>query len=453
MSIVAILEVAIGMVFAWLVMSLAGMYIQEMIVSKFNWRSKMLENYISNLMTDPILAKQLYDHPLIKSLHSGTNGQNRPSYIPSAQFSMALVDIIRNSSKEAALIQKTLYELQTDIDNLGIGKRQQAQKQLDLALSLTQKALASEGGQDITSPMLDDIKKQIRKLSTDFPPLQPMIEAKFLAFASLKKQVDSITSDFQANNGGKPALSIQDQFKLGLAVVSLTHPDIKQAVDALTTDILDQENKSNNSLSQARKNIEEWFNNGMDRLSGWYKRRAQTLAFTIGILLALCMNVDSLVLANQLWRDPSIREALAKQADSLINSNPNVFPVPNAGQLMTLNVQINQLNLPIGWIGSGLPTDENNGVYVGDGSQRICTLKPQTGIDLFGFKLGNQCYPITNTPNFTDITGWALKILGLLITGVAAAQGAPFWFDILKNVVNVRSTGPVSNNNSTNGVG
>jgi len=28
------------------------------------------------------------------------------------------------------------------------------------------------------------------------------------------------------------------------------------------------------------------------------------------------------------------------------------------------------------------------------------------------------------------------------MTGAAAAQGAPFWFDILKKLINVRSTGP-----------
>jgi hypothetical protein len=43
---------------------------------------------------------------------------------------------------------------------------------------------------------------------------------------------------------------------------------------------------------------------------------------------------------------------------------------------------------------------------------------------------------------------WLTKILGMAITGAAAAQGAPFWFDILKKLVNVRSAGikPEENN-------
>jgi hypothetical protein len=55
--------------------------------------------------------------------------------------------------------------------------------------------------------------------------------------------------------------------------------------------------------------------------------------------------------------------------------------------------------------------------------------------------LGLQCYPIINTPQLNDPAGWLIKLFGLLVTGLAAAQGAPFWFDILKNVVNVRAAG------------
>ena len=40
-----------------------------------------------------------------------------------------------------------------------------------------------------------------------------------------------------------------------------------------------------------------------------------------------------------------------------------------------------------------------------------------------------------------DYSGWLFKLGGLLATGLAAAQGAPFWFDILKKIVNIRTSG------------
>jgi hypothetical protein len=441
MSILAILEVAIGMIFAWLVMSLAGMYIQEWIVSKLAWRSNMLQLYIGNLMSDASLARQLYDHQLIKALHSGFDRENLPSYIPSAQFSLVLVDIIRNASKEAALIQETLYALETDISQLSKSKQELAQQELDAALELTRKAIASDGGPEITNPIMDEVKKQIRKLSTDYPELQARIEARFLAFATQKKQVDGVLAEMAAKNNGAAMDTPQSQFQAGMAVMSVTHPDLKQAIDALVSESNPSGDKSVNTLQQVRIKIEEWFNNSMDRLSGWYKRRAQTLAFIIGISIAILLNVDSMQLATQLWRDPSVRQALAAQADALVNRNPNGLPDPNAGQLVSLANQISQLNVPVGWIGSSLPVDASGLVSVGDITSTTCTLAPRSNLELFGIHVGNQCYPIINTPQFNDLTGWLLKLVGLLITGTAASQGAPFWFDILKNVVNVRMAG------------
>ena len=36
---------------------------------------------------------------------------------------------------------------------------------------------------------------------------------------------------------------------------------------------------------------------------------------------------------------------------------------------------------------------------------------------------------------------WAEKIVGLLFTGIAVSLGAPFWFDMLNKVMNIRASG------------
>jgi len=36
---------------------------------------------------------------------------------------------------------------------------------------------------------------------------------------------------------------------------------------------------------------------------------------------------------------------------------------------------------------------------------------------------------------------WALKLVGWLLTAFAVRQGAPFWFDLLNRLVNVRGSG------------
>jgi hypothetical protein len=36
---------------------------------------------------------------------------------------------------------------------------------------------------------------------------------------------------------------------------------------------------------------------------------------------------------------------------------------------------------------------------------------------------------------------WIAKVVGLLITAAALTFGAPFWFDLLKKIVSLRSSG------------
>ena len=39
-------------------------------------------------------------------------------------------------------------------------------------------------------------------------------------------------------------------------------------------------------------------------------------------------------------------------------------------------------------------------------------------------------------------TSWAVTALGWLVTASSALFGAPFWFDLLQRLVNLRGTGP-----------
>jgi hypothetical protein len=43
--------------------------------------------------------------------------------------------------------------------------------------------------------------------------------------------------------------------------------------------------------------------------------------------------------------------------------------------------------------------------------------------------------------DLSDRTWWIWKILGLFATALAISQGAPFWFDLLQKVVNLRLAG------------
>lgn len=113
------LEVGIGMVFLFLMMSLICTALQEWLEGIFKWRAMDLERGVRTLLDDKdgSTTSFLYRHPLVYSLFqgrydpahlvssatlSGTDAQhvrlrarrNLPSYIPSSSFAMAFLDLV-----------------------------------------------------------------------------------------------------------------------------------------------------------------------------------------------------------------------------------------------------------------------------------------------------------------------------------------------------------------------
>jgi hypothetical protein len=87
--------------------------------------------------------------------------------------------------------------------------------------------------------------------------------------------------------------------------------------------------------------------------------------------------------------------------------------------------------LPVGWV-----INESKGTALTDAN---CQLFPGNG-QAFGIPVigTSKCVAPPQSNNQSNIF---LKLIGIFITALAARQGAPFWFDILKRVVNLRGTG------------
>ena len=97
----SILEVAIGIIFVYLFISLICSSINEGIASLMNKRGKNLFEGIKNLLNDPQftgLAQQLYTHGLVDGISQEAANPAKPnrlpSYIPSHTFALALLDIV-----------------------------------------------------------------------------------------------------------------------------------------------------------------------------------------------------------------------------------------------------------------------------------------------------------------------------------------------------------------------
>ena len=293
-----ILDVAIGIAFVYLLLSLICTAINEWIASLLNLRGTNLEKGIRSLFSDgkflggEDIAKVLYSHGLIKSMY---RDETLPSYIPSRTFCLALLDVL---------------------------------------------APADANGAKSVSEILAGVRDKL--------PDGPAKEALFT--------------------------------------------------------ILSQ---ANNNLENARKAIEDWYNSGMDRVSGWYKRKTQIILIFLAAVIAVGTNTDSVLVGQTLWNSPALRDATAKAGEQFVQSykddknQPTVDAAQAARNVRAYDNQIKDLGLPIGW-----------------------SLKPD------------------DPRTFPSNDGWLAvsRVLGWLITAIAVSFGAPFWFDTLNKFMVVRST-------------
>ena len=283
------LEIAISLSLLYLLLGLMCSVLNEWMAGILNMRAKNLWEGVRNLLYDSKgtgLAKQLYDHSLVKNL--GKSGE-RPSYIPSRAFSMALFDLVAPVSGSA------------------------------------------------TTKTLQDIRSSVSTISNE---------------------------------------------------------QVKKAMLVLIDD-------AGGDLKKARENVERWYDDAMDRVSGWYKKKTQVFIFIWALAVTLSVNADTILIANTLAHDATLRTSLVAMAEVTAKE---ALP-ENAEQAMErikqMSTETDKLGLPIGW--SREPDD-------------------------------TKSLP-------SGIGGWALKCIGLLITTVAVSLGAPFWFDVLNKLINIRSAG------------
>lgn len=150
--------------------------------------------------------------------------------------------------------------------------------------------------------------------------------------------------------------------------------DIEQLPDPQIKDmLLNLYAKSDNKLENFHKQIADWFDASMERVTGAYKRKTQWVCFAIAFSIAVAFNIDGLNLFKALWLHPDLVSQLNLE-----------------GHTTSEQVLTELKKLPIGW---------NSWEF-----------------------------------NLTMLAGW-------LITASSSLFGAPFWFDTLQKLTNLRGAG------------
>ncbi len=424
-----ILEVVIGLIFIWLVLSTATMQVGEWIANVLKWRAGDLETAVRRMLNDDNLTRLFYDHPLIRSLSEDSRTrQALPSYIPANKFSTVLLSVIQNAETEASLLLHGLYALFPSLAQIkSASRRKQAQADLERLTELARLSGTSVADEAMGNLMLTSLQKEIADLGARYPELKAPVQAVLDKAGSDKTEVEAVLGSMP---GAQPPSGDFNKVLRGTLALRVTNPALRLTLSSLFIGIDEVSAAGGDCLQLLRTNIESWFNDSMDRLSGRYKRKAQLTAFFIGLVIAALLNVDTVNISTQLWREPMLRQAINANASEIIQSGQTTPPALT-DLVLSLQGQLLNVSLPIGWTYTG--SSELAG--------QTCSFVPASS-STFGLALGSGCLRPVDTP--LPATGWIWpvgKLLGLLLTAIAAAQGSSFWFDILVKIVNVRGAG------------
>ncbi|GLK79896.1 hypothetical protein [Methylopila turkensis] len=341
MSMPAVVDVALGVVLMYLILSLAVTAIGEIISTTLSLRGRHLSRTIGMLLDDDAVRKRFYEHGLIVSAKTAARGgealdgtttppdaavrppapatdkrgvprdKDHPSYFDPRVFAMALLDSLGATAKA--------------------------------------KSLTSTG----------------------------------TAFGDLKQLAEAL-------------------------------PEGSKLRDVVTANLAAAEG----DLTAARDNLASWFDSAMDRLSGDFARESKRIALGVGLVLAVALNADTFAVARALWADKDLRANVAAVAEA-VKSTDDLKPAcaqADAADRLECQLRVGSelyaklQPFPIGW---GTPSTVAGGP-------------------------ANPPEPI----GLADLVAAAVKVLGLAFTGLALSFGAPFWFDLLQKIVNLRGAGP-----------
>ncbi len=176
-----------------------------------------------------------------------------------------------------------------------------------------------------------------------------------------------------------------------------------------------------------KKNVEEWFNDTMDRVSGWYKRNAKRNAFLLACAVTLVMNADTANVAHVLWTNPSMRAAVVDEARLRAAKKP-----PDEGLPM---VEYRNSNDATASTVVNAPSSAEEGLSSNE--QKL--LGQLTGWGPDWEKLGAA----------SGLAAWFAALwlivynhgIGWIVTALAVSLGAPFWFDTLNRFMSIRNAG------------
>lgn len=266
------LDVFIGLVFVFLLYSLLATIIQEMIATKFAFRAKVLEKAILRMLEDgKTTTKFPYGDRVNGMLHLfGVKSMLKGKTVAPWFYAHPLMKYLSEDnfySKPAYISAQNFSKVVMDLLK---------------GFSRPESEAVQSIHESITNGIINKLPINVSTASADTS--NPAIKI-------LRKQTNDCTT-------------VKINPNTALFLQSLWH---EAGADPIVF----------------KAKLEDWFNDTMERATGWYKRYTRILLFVIGLIVAYVFNVDTIAIHRILSTNKTAREQMVQMA---IKNKDNLDP-------------------------------------------------------------------------------------------------------------------------------
>lgn len=431
-----ILDVALGFIFIFSLLALLITQINTLIISLFRMRSYQLKRGVTQLILDPELRARLMSHPMIHLVSVPSRAEagviGAQSAADDEPATDEALDLWFASSLDDDMIERINNAPPSGVEYIAP----------ETFVEVLTSILRNKGARDALTPLFRAIRAlpvgdQRNELWVHYRRLQENFNA---------ENLEALRRTIQAMPNNEPLIVAYDRIQLLLAQIGSQSYDligllegVKKIENESLRRSLEMVISTAKNVDDARDKLAKWFDNGMSRASSAFTTRIRSVTLGVSAVLVITLNVDTLQLGRALWSTPELRAAVVTAATAF-DTGAITVPDPvasaeadpdatfeevatevlsNAAATLETLRTLSELNLPIWW-----------------------EFEPVTPEQIARFAELGLPDPRTNSRNlanlFTFSEHWLALVLGKIagwgLTIIAAAQGAPFWFDLLRRV-------------------
>ena len=249
-----------------------------------------------------------------------------------------------------------------------------------------------------------------------------------------KNFVSVLLDKIHANSSNVNPTSI-DEIIESINTTSAVSDDLKRSFLISANEAKDTFNaltiKTSGAIEMFRNKMENWYDSNMQRLTGSLKKYSRRFTFVAAIIVTVLVNADTIEISKYLYNNPEAAKTIAAKAYETAN-NEEIKQEMERKKLAT-TAQNDTVKLTIQQADSSIKANRK-------------IMEDAKAVLKASFPLGWANSSFSESREWYEwILFWLAKLIGMALTVVAIMMGAPFWFEILNKVSNIRGSGKKPN--------